>query len=284
MALSDALKLRDALYATTDELKNEEKTAFLPYSSISSLLSNHPLMSKMQVSKSEVHKCIAYMLKTYTTDKERASTKCASTNAANASKNETKSKKNTCVHCNHMLVLSERDGDFVCTKCGAVSESKVYGTAYCSTDDASIQNYGADPANIPEWMFVQNSFKDLWKELKISEMVEHWNAYVNLKEDDLVHVKTFCGWMTQRASNENRVAASFLFFYILSRVQPSDLNNNFHFPTIEYETTRPMSTCKNCNEKLFDQYSINRHRCFNLDNKRKQWSLVKNKKTRMKII
>ena len=127
-----------------------------------------------------------------------------------------------------------------------------------------------------------NDEKKVWKDIKISEMVDHWNMYVNISQDELAHVKEFSSWMKKRASNENRVAAGFIFQYMISKYELVTIDENF--PTILYEQVQPISTCANCHEKFYNQYSISKHKCFNVGKKRKQWSLAKNQKTRMKII
>ena len=270
MKLSDASKLRDALYSTKNDEKMDNST-FLPYSSISSLLKNYPLMHEMSVDRFEVHKCIVEMLKTYRLNNEKRKL---------ATNQNTYESSCICVHCKGKIVSCARDGDMVCTNCGIVEKSIVFGGQSYYDDDSTHNN--ATESEIPEWMIIQNAFGDVWKDIKISEMVDHWNAYVNISEDELARVKEFSSWMKKRASNENRVVAGFIFQYMLSKHEL--LNIDEQFPTILYERVQPLSVCANCHEKLYNKHSISRHKCFDIGKKRKQWSLSKNRETRIKII
>jgi hypothetical protein len=286
MKLSDASKLRDALYLKKDDEKSDNSSIFLPYSRISSLLENFPLMHKMSVDRFEVHKCIAEMLKTYRLEAKDKQI-LASKEMLHMSESSCMSicekkgmRESICVHCKGKLVLCGRDGDKVCTHCGIVDKSIVFGSQSYYDDDSTHNN--ATESEIPEWMLIQNAFGDVWKDIKISEMVDHWNAYVNIREDELACVKKFSSWMKKRASNENRVVAGFIFQYMLSKHELLNIDNLF--PTIHYEQVQPLSKCANCHEKLYNQYSLSKHKCFSVGKKRKQWSLAKNQKTRMKII
>ena len=131
----------------------------------------------------------------------------------------------------------------------SVEKSIVFG-GQSYIDDEYTHNHATE-SEFPEWMLLRDSLGDVWKDIKISELVDHWNVYIQLGEDELVRVKQFCSWMKRRASNENRVAAGFIFQYMLTK---ADLSTNVNsFPTIVYEKQKPLSTCEKCNEIFFRQ-------------------------------
>lgn len=271
MNLQDIKSLRNKVHDTTK--CSPEEMEFLPLSHISDLLNHHPLMKVMNVSKMEVHKCLMYM---YTHKRRQAS--CQHKNKETLVEDQA-----CCKHCsNGKLISCPRDGDYICASCGVV-QCKLYSehTPFFKHDEI---RHGDVDNNVPQWMITHNAIGDVWGNLLLKRDIEHWNAYVHLPTDRLQLIKTQATWMEKRASNESRIAASFLFEYMQRKIDIKSIDRD-NFPHFKYEECQPYSKCMDCGEEIYSLCEKNKHTCYHKKKReRKQWSLVKNKKCKIQMM
>ena len=272
MSLLASNGLRDKLFKDKRHV-SEPTIEFLPYYSIRHIIESHPLPELMKVSKKEVHKCLTYMFSKYTKEQTKEQT------------NKYEHLKNECINktCKNTskTICAHRDGFYICTYCGCV-QSQVYAEGLhlpISEEELKILENGGDN-DIAQWALAENEYGDIWNKIVLNQHVEHWNIYAHLSKDELEEVKEISTWMEKRASNECRVASAFIFKFIKDHTQKINTENLLQ---LKYELPEVKKICAHCDEKMYSIFDIKRHAC-KKNIQRKQWSYVKNKKTRIKIV
>ena len=136
--------------------------------------------------------------------------------------------------------------------------------------------------DVADWSLAQCAYGDIWNEIQLNNLIDHYNAYVNLVSDDIPCVKKYASFIKIRASTAHRVIAAYLFDYINKNY---DLKTSLatNLPKITYNKAKPINTCTTCKEQFYNIYSMRKHKCINL-HVRKQISLVPNKKRKIKFI
>tara|TARA_B100000945_G_scaffold42859_1_gene29095 strand:+ start:992 stop:1867 length:876 start_codon:yes stop_codon:yes gene_type:complete len=290
MSLNDIYRIRDQLNKNTIEQQTipAKETEFIPYSSIKHILDSFPLVSKINTSKLEIHKCLTYMLhkKKILVQKEE---NCDKSDIKQSESDDKKNTRKECLHCkSSKLLLSVSFGDIVCQDCGVVQRGVVFGESIhipISEDELRQLEKGSDHNNcISDWVMAQNSYGNVWHELQLSKEIDHWNYYVNATLDELTEIKKVSSWMERRSSDESRIVAAFIFVLIINpQIVYEELDGN-NFPEIHYNSTSTNYSCSKCNEIFNEIYIMRKHKCYNnKDKKRKQISCVKNKTTKIKF-
>lgn len=292
--MEEALKLRNEIKVTTTTSEMCEEEACIPYSCISGILNDHPLVSATKVSKSEVHKCIAYMLNhhrrkdSFVTNGDDAEeeTFCSRCNKS-LGKSGCRQICAACVNrcrCGGALIEDMRQGCLCCDKCGLVQNVSIFKERMplpISESELKMLESGADQGEVPKWLMARSAFGDNWVQMQLHADVEHWNSMMNLPEDELEAVKKMCSWMYRRASSESRIVASYIVNYLDKQYNVFALEEPF--PAFEWKVPDVKGVCDKCSEKFYDLSSKRRHRCL-ISKDRKQWSLVANKSTRMGLM
>lgn len=274
MNLQNAKSLRDRLLQGNTNVESKTTTCeFMPYTCISSLLDTYELLKKMKVSKAEVHKCITHMIthrKKLVVPKPSAPVRIVF----------------DCDKGVHKFALDYKQGFEVCTICGTIANKPVFGEQIpmcVSEEDLKNLECGTE-CDIPQWMMAQNSIGTAWYEIQLNMEIDHWNKYVNLGADELSRVKEIATWMKDRASDLSRIAAAFLFRIIEQQVDFENLDGK-SFPIISYQPVVALQKCNVCEEEMFSKSDIRRHICYKVKKtQRQQWSLVKNKATKISTI
>lgn len=276
MSLHHSERFRDEVRTKSLEEDDNECMSFLPFASVEKLIDKHPIISIMGVTKEEVHKCMSHMLSYKLSLKTKKGT---------VNEHSQQVKANHCTQCDKPMLIAYRDGHFTCSQCGIVSSKNVYGEHFVRTLTEEELNVGGEESEIPKWAFAQNAYAHIWTEIQLSKDVDHWNAHMNLREDDLIYVKRVASWMKRRASNESRVAAAFLFFYLECSIDIESYNSStFEYPEVTYNVISSLGQCDNCEEHFYSNFSKRNHSCFVKERSRVQWAYSKNKECRMKLI
>lgn len=281
MGFDEIRRLRQSVQTHKAVSDEDEENEFMPYSSVSKLIENHPVCKAIKISNSDIHKCLAYVFSKYKSTCNKVEDERLDT------KQNKISNSNTCFVCKKYgcIIADSRHGDYVCGECGVVQRGRICGehVTYSNTDDQQVHEQTGQ--NIPKWVFAQNAFGEMWWEITISQEVEHWNQCMHIKTDDLEYIKKIVHMMDNRASDIARIGAGFCMFYMINNYNITYLD--FKNDIVEYKTVEPLWTCSSCNENIFTLSAKLRHKCYSIEkriDKRKQWSLVKNKNTRVKVI
>jgi len=279
MSLKQTSNLRDLLKIDDTVVNAKTTCEYLPIGQIEHLLSNHPIMKAIPCIETEVHKCLTYMLSEQKTQlKKHKKTQ----NAVNILPPK-------CFHCKiNASECKTRDGDLICSSCGVSKSVSFEQTTQFmkSTEPRSHCNSHTSSANVSKWLLTYNALGDIWNDIVLKRQIEHWNHYVNLPRDDLEDVVKIANWMEKRASNESRIAAAFLFKYMNTNY---DLSRFSEKSTMEFKYSDPacIDSCAKCGETFFKQKSRRIHYCYpdaKREKSRAQWSLVKNKKRKLKMV
>lgn len=265
--LKNALLLRDTLYPESAQDKSER--CVFPFSCVSHLISQHPLMKCLTVTQHEVHRCLAELVnfKHNIVITKRCERK-------NATKTVDKCQVK---ECGGTIVCSIHDGMRCCNECGIVQKGIVFGEHRGRSDDKTTRHDHTDFEDIPKWVVAHNAFGDTWTNIQMSKDIEHWNAYVQLDADALEYVKLLANNIDRRASKEAKIAAAFLFLHVEKSVDISVLNStsNAAVPIVQYKCKTPIDSCAICNEKFYVEYDRKHHNCQRHKlKKRPQLSLV----------
>lgn len=270
MGFSDIRKLRDSVQSQSITCKNENND-FMPYSSVAQLIENHPVCKIMKISYTEIHRSLAYIFTKY----KKIPKKTYDTT-------ERFNKYAKCTHCLQAKVsVDVRQGHYVCGNCGSVHNAKIFGDMLpvktTEEDLRALDN--TIECNIPKWTFANNAFGEAWWEITIGAEIEHWNHYANIPTDDLLFVKRVALMMNKRASDNSRVAAGYCMQYLYSNYDIDKLD--FTQDIIKYDLVQLNKTQKNEKVNMTrDKMVCN----FQQRKSRQQWSLVSNKKQKIKII
>lgn len=282
MGFDEIRRLRQSAQTHKAVSETDEDNEFMPYSSVCKLIENHPVCKAINISNSDIHKCLAYIFSKYKSTCNKVEVKCSEKKQKVMS-----SRIHTCFVCkkNGCIIVDSRSGDYICRECGVVQRGRKCGETitYSNTEDEPVHEH--TDQNIPKWAFAQNAFGDIWWGICISQEVEHWNQFIHIKTDDLQFIKKIVRMMDNRASDLARIASAFCMFYMIQNYSVIDLD--FKNDIVEFKKVEPLWTCHSCNEHIFYLFAKSRHKCYAASKrleKRKQWSLVRNKETRMKVI
>tara|TARA_B110000008_G_scaffold261158_1_gene282329 strand:- start:15 stop:845 length:831 start_codon:yes stop_codon:yes gene_type:complete len=275
MSLKEACAIRDLLYKQqTTKSSDDDIVEYMPLSCISQVLDDYPIVKMLNVSKTEVHKCLTHIL-------HRKRELLSKPKLKNTSKFKCKNEQ-----CNsNNILLNHRDGNYTCYDCGTIQNFIVYGENIKTsiTESEMKQLESNTDTNLPNWVHAQDQLGDKWHEFQLSSLVEHWNAYIHAKKDDLTYIKEAATWMERRASDESRIAAAFIFVLVMEPQLDYSKLNGIYFPHISYKTPSAYKKCKLCKASIFEnEILVKSHKCLKT-HERKQWSFVKNKKTKLKF-
>lgn len=285
-SLSSAGSLRDLIAssrARTDTgreacRRDGDDCAFLPFSRLEALYGTFPLIRKMGVAPKETHKCVTFLLKRWQDDRGGREDRGASSSSPSRSSpavaacekkgKEPKPPPFACA-CGAHVEVDHARADRVCVQCGATT----YGaTAHCAQDAHACSSSVRDDDDLDSQLCVE---------------VDHWNVCAFLGLDALQSVKRFASRITKRASNEQRIAAAFVFQYLLEHCDLNELTQECGSSMcdgdggeIRYEAVAPTSRCNVCGDSFFNRADERRHRC-RVRLQRPQVSLVKNKAAKM---
>ena len=259
----------------------DDDCIFLPFSYVKDLINNFPLTKKTSVCVQDVHKCLAVMIKRVVEDERmpKESIKRRKSEVTNVEKHISR-----CELCENQgkFEVDVKQGYIICTSCGCTKRNQIHMESFEKHEEMNTTVSSAN--TIPKWLMAANSITDKWSAIQIQYDVDHWNAYVNYSEDDLDHVKHIASLMTQRCSDTGRIVAAFIIKYIMKNYNIFKIyEGEFDIP-LNHESLRYISKCDACDEKFYTLHSKKRHRCWiNAKKPREQWSLVTNKRDRVKI-
>jgi hypothetical protein len=281
MSLSNAIDLRNA-FQEANALPAEsldEETEFMPVSCVEDLIRSHPVSSIMRPMKlEEIHKCMCHIFTKY---KKEVKTKKLRKETSNIKKQE---HFFVCRLCSGTICeFNYRDGDIVCVSCGAVDRVRLTGESFQDDSYESNENFKAD-SDMPQWLLAQSAYGHTsYQEAQISKEINHYNKFIHILPDELDLVKHLANLMDKRASDNSRISAAFIVFYLIKKYDITTITFD-ESVRLSFQKPQPISSCETCQENFFHMYQKRRHKCMNKRRRREQWSLVKNKKTKMKFI
>lgn len=272
MNLSDANEIRNMLLNEAETNLPFSNKEFLPMSKCINLINEFPVLKMMQVSKDKVHNALVEIFTRYRMRKTETTLCLPQTFLTQGLK------RTICVNCeNKILITDTKQGDLVCTNCGACMK-KVLNDDLPKFNQEEPKHSKPAGEEFPQWMMMQTSFgPDKIHEGQISTEIDHWAHYYPLTAEDFGTVKGLALSIKERVSNTARIAAGFLFLYISKSYNLDRLDE---YSSLEYKSLKALFECSTCREQLYSAFDKRRHKCFSLSD-RKQWSLVKNKKTKI---